>query len=54
MICVFCDKAIKGKAVEASAGDSMSGARPPAYAHPKGSPECKRRPYVRTHQLRSS
>lgn len=54
MICVFCDRAIKGRAVVASEGDSMSGARPPAYAHPEGSAECKRRPFLRTYPVRPS
>ncbi|MFC9990947.1 hypothetical protein ACFXKV_17350 [Streptomyces globisporus] len=43
MICVDCDKTILGRAVLASAGDSMSGARPDAMAHPPGSADCKPR-----------
>ncbi|MEV1088007.1 hypothetical protein [Streptomyces microflavus] len=43
MICVDCDKTILGRAVLASQGDSMSGARPDAMAHPPGSLECKPR-----------
>ncbi|MBK5994503.1 hypothetical protein ACFV2I_35700 [Streptomyces microflavus] len=41
MICVDCDKTILGRAVLASDGDSMSGARPDAMAHPPGSQDCK-------------
>ena len=43
MICVDCDRGIVGTYVIAAAGISMSGARPDAYAHPPGSPDCQPR-----------
>ncbi|MFC8723792.1 hypothetical protein [Streptomyces bacillaris] len=36
MICVDCDRVIVGPSELVVAGDSMSGARPDAYAHPPG------------------
>ena len=47
MICVDCDRTITGPAVVAAPGDSMSGARPDAYAHPPGSKECQPPPRKR-------
>lgn len=43
MICVDCDRPIKGRFIVASHGVSMSGARSDAYAHPPGSPDCEPR-----------
>lgn len=43
MICVDCGRAINGPYVVATHGDSMSGARPDAYAHPPNSQECQPR-----------
>ncbi|MGW1465597.1 hypothetical protein ACWCPT_14825 [Streptomyces sp. NPDC002308] len=42
-ICVDCDKVILGTAIVAAEGHSASGARPDAYAHPPGDPECTAR-----------
>lgn len=41
VMCVDCDHEIIGAYVLASTGDSMSGARPDAYAHPPRSPACR-------------
>ncbi|MFF8716143.1 hypothetical protein ACF07T_32630 [Streptomyces sp. NPDC015184] len=43
MICVDCDHAIVGDYVTTVDGASMSGARPDAYAHLPGDPECQPR-----------
>ncbi|MCX5398963.1 hypothetical protein [Streptomyces sp. NBC_00102] len=42
-ICVDCDRTITGNAIVAAEGHSASGARPDAYAHPPGDPECTAR-----------
>jgi hypothetical protein len=41
MICVDCDQTITGPSVLVGPGESMSGARSPAYAHPPRSPQCR-------------
>ncbi|MGW2838462.1 hypothetical protein ACWCWD_11770 [Streptomyces sp. NPDC001493] len=38
--CVDCDRTITGNAIVVTEGHSASGARPDAYAHPPGDPEC--------------
>lgn len=41
MICGRCDQLIIGDAVRLDRSDSMSGARPDAWAHPADAPDCR-------------
>lgn len=43
MMCVDCDLEIHGAYVLVSSGESMSGARADAYAHPPHSTDCRPR-----------